>query len=155
MEIQIRKGVADDIDKAFDLVMELARYEKAESEVINTAEQMKEDGFGDRPIFQFFVAEKGDKIIGMALYFYSYSTWKGKSVYMDDLIVTEEYRSKGIGKSLMIQVIKEAKKEKCGKLHWQVLDWNEPAINYYESLGANFDAGWINCDLKSEQLSRF
>lgn len=155
MDIKIRKGTKEDIKKVYDLVLELARFEKAEHEVINTPEKMMEEGFGSKPFFQFFVAEKANEIIGMALYFFSYSTWKGKSLYLDDLVVTEEYRNRGIGKSLMIEVIKEAKKENCGKLHWQVLDWNEPAINYYKALGSSFDGEWINCALTNDQLNRY
>lgn len=148
----IRKGIKEDIDQVFQLVLELARFENAEHEVKNSVSRMKEEGFKNNPAFEFFVAEFEEKIVGMALYYFSYSTWKGRSIYIDDLVVLENYRRQGIGDRLLKEVLKVAKKEKCGKVHWQVLDWNKPAINYYRKIGAEFDGEWINCAISYEQL---
>ncbi len=144
-EIIIRKGREEDLEQVLDLVKELAVFEKAEHEVSNSVERMKKEGFGDRPAFEFFVAEISNRIVGIALYYFSYSTWKGRSLYLDDLIVTEKYRRNGIGDKLFQAVYKVAKDENCGKIHWQVLSWNEPAIKYYEKVGASFDDDWVNC----------
>ena len=151
----IRKGQEDDLPQVLELVKELATFEKAPEEVVNTTEKMIGEGFGNRPYFEFFIAEEHEQIIGLALYFFSYSTWKGKSLYLDDIIVTETSRGKGIGKALFKKVAEVAKDENCGKMHWQVLDWNEPAIDYYKKLGASFDREWINCALTSEQLKNY
>jgi len=147
----IRKGKKEDIPQVFNLVKELSIFEKAEEKVANTIERMEMEGFGDNPAFKFFVAEVNGQIVGMALYYFSYSTWKGRSLYIDDLIVTEAFRKKGIGDQLFQKVFEVAKKEKCGKIHWQVLDWNTPAINYYKKLGAEFEGEWINCAITSDK----
>lgn len=152
----VRKGVADDIPVVFALVQTLAIYEKALSEVINTPEQLLQDGFGERAYFEFFVAETAKKeVVGMILYYYSYSTWKGKSLYVDDLVVNEAHRGQGVGYLLFDALIKEAVTQNVGKLHWQVLDWNEPAIRFYKRLGAVFDPEWVNCKLSREQLQAY
>jgi GNAT superfamily N-acetyltransferase len=155
MKVEIRKGLRRDIPGAFKLVKELAEFEKAPEEVINTIEQLEEDRFGNRPYFDFFVADLNGEIVGLALYFFSYSTWKGKSLFLDDLIVTEKYRRNGIGQKLFNEVAKVAKEENCGKMHWQVLDWNTPAIEYYKTLGTRFDGEWVNCILSKEELSKY
>jgi GNAT superfamily N-acetyltransferase len=134
------------------LIKELALYEKAPDEVITSEEQMHEDGFGENPIFKFIVAEVNKEIVGMALYYWKYSTWKGKGIYLDDIIVTENHRRKGIGKLLMDEIIKIAAREKANKLEWQVLDWNEPAINFYKKYNVEFDGEWINCKISGEEL---
>lgn len=152
METKIREGNPEDIPAIFALVNELALYEKAPQEVITTVEQMYEDGFGANAIFKFIVAELNSQIVGMALYYWKYSTWKGKGIYLDDIIVTEKHRRKGIGKLLMDEIIKIAMKEKANKLEWQVLDWNEPAINFYRKYNVEFDDEWINCKLTRKQL---
>ena len=108
---------------------------------------MEEDGFGKNPVFNFYVAELNNKIIGIAVYFIKYSTWKGKGLYLDDLFVTEKFRGKGIGKKLFDIIIEEAKKIKAKQLHWQVLDWNTPAIDFYKKYGATIDAEWLDCKL--------
>ncbi len=151
-DILIRKGTIDDIEEVFDLVLELARFEKEEHQVLNSVDRMKEEGFSANPAFEFFVAESAEKIVGMALYYFSYSTWKGKSLYIDDLVVYPEYRRQGIGDQLMKKVLEIGKEENCGKVHWQVLDWNEPAINYYKKIGAEFDGAWINCAIPNCKL---
>lgn len=151
-DILIRWGTKDDLPRVFALVKELSIFERAEHEVTNTVEKMEKEGFGEHPAFSFFVAELGNEIVGLALYYFSYSTWKGRSLYIDDLIVTEKYRKNGIGDKLFKAVLQVAKEESCGKIHWQVLDWNQPAINYYSKIGASFDDGWINCAITSDKF---
>ena len=147
MEVLIRQGEKSDLPAALDLIKELATYEKALDQVTNTIEMMQEDGFGDNPIFGFFVAEQLDKIVGLSLYYYRYSTWKGKRLYLEDIIVTEAYRGDGIGKILLERTIQKAKDEECTGMMWQVLDWNEPAINFYQKYDTKFDSEWVNCNL--------
>jgi GNAT superfamily N-acetyltransferase len=153
--MQIREGKREDLPQVLELIKELALYEKAPHEVDNTEERMLEDGFGDKPVFEFFVAEADNKIVGIAIYFYSYSTWKGKCIYLEDLIVTESYRGKGLGKALFDKVVEKAKEVDARRVSWQVLDWNEPAINFYKSLDAVLDPEWINCKLTKEQIKKY
>ena len=153
-EIVIRKGNQNDVDAALGLVKELAHYEKAPYEVEVTVEEMKNWGFGQNKVFDFFVAESNGKIIGLALYYYKYSTWKGKCMFLEDIIVTESMRGKGIGKLLFDEVVKVAKAEKVRRLEWQVLEWNEPAINFYRKYNAVLDGEWINCKLTNQHLEK-
>ena len=146
-DIKIRKGEKDDLPRAFELIQELALYEKAPEEVTNTHEMMIVDGFGDHPVYAFIVAEVDDVIVGMSMYYYRYSTWKGKRLYLEDLIVTEEYRGKGVGKLLFDKTIEVARETNCTGMMWQVLDWNEPAINFYKRYDTKFDGEWLNCHL--------
>jgi GNAT superfamily N-acetyltransferase len=145
--ITIRKGTPADVEAAFRLIKELAAFEKAPEQVINTVEQMLIDGYGEKPIFDLLVAEKDQKIAGIAIYFIKYSTWKGKCLYLDDIVVQESLRGKGIGKHLFDAVVAEAKLCNCQQLQWQVLNWNEPAINFYKKYDTVFDAEWINCKI--------
>jgi GNAT superfamily N-acetyltransferase len=147
MNIQVRKGTPEDVPQVFKLVQELAVYEKAADQVSNTPEQMLEDGFGPNPIYGLLVAEVDGKIVGISMYYTRYSTWKGKRLYLEDLIVTESMRGSGLGKMLLNATIAEARATQCTGVMWQVLDWNEPAIKFYESYGARLDAEWINCHL--------
>jgi GNAT superfamily N-acetyltransferase len=153
MDLLIRKGEEEDIPALLNLIKELAKFEKAENEVSVSIESMKNDAFGTNKIFDFIVAENQNDIIGAAVFFNKYSTWKGKCVYLDDIIVNEKYRKKGIGTLLMNAVIDEAKKRKAKRLEWQVLDWNEPAINFYKKFDAILDETWINCKFTEAQLS--
>jgi GNAT superfamily N-acetyltransferase len=145
--INIRKGNKDDLPRVLELIRELALFEKAPDEVENTVKDMEEDGFGQDAAYKLLVAEMDNKIVGIAVYFIKYSTWKGKGIYLDDLLVTEEYRGKGIGKKLFDEVIDEAKKINAKQMHWQVLDWNTPAIDFYKKYGASIDAEWLDCKL--------
>jgi GNAT superfamily N-acetyltransferase len=148
MQFSIRKGTKADIPAVFDLIVELAVYEKAPHEVTNSVEQMYKDGFGEHPLFGFFVAETTEKqIVGLSLYYYRYSTWKGKRLYLEDLIVTQEMRGHGLGEKLLQATITEAKDTQCTGVMWQVLDWNEPAIKFYERFGVRFDGEWVNVHL--------
>jgi GNAT superfamily N-acetyltransferase len=151
----IRPGKREDLPQVLELIRELALFEKAPEEVINTLERMEEDGFGKNPCYRLLVAEMEGAIQGMALYFIKYSTWKGKGIYLDDLVVREKYRGRGIGRQLFEAVLAKAKKEGARQLHWQVLDWNEPAIRFYRKYNANFDSEWIDCKLNEEQIHNF
>ena len=143
-DIQIREGKPEDIPQVLGLIKELAEYEKALNEVVNTEEQLLEDGFGKNPLYGLYVAETKGKLVGMALFFYRYSTWKGKVMYLEDIYVQPEYRGNKLGQSFFEVLIERAKKEKCARVAWQVLEWNKPAIHFYEKLGAEFDAEWVN-----------
>ena len=145
--IIIRKGKIEDLHSVLDLIKELALFEKAPEQVTNTVKAMEEDGFGKNPAYQLLVAELENEIVGIAIYFIKYSTWKGKGIYLDDLLVTEKHRGKGIGKKLFDEVIEEAKKINAKQLHWQVLDWNTPAIEFYKKYGASIDAEWLDCKI--------
>ncbi|MFT6867488.1 MAG: GNAT superfamily N-acetyltransferase [Cyclobacteriaceae bacterium] len=145
--IQIRKGTKSDLPSAFELIKELALFEKAPDEVSNTLEMMEKDGFGEHPIYWYIVAEDGGEIVGMSMYYYRYSTWKGKRLYLEDLVVTESRRGTGIGKMLFERTVEIGKETDCTGMMWQVLDWNEPAINFYQEYGTKMDSGWLNCSL--------
>jgi GNAT superfamily N-acetyltransferase len=153
--IIIRKGTKSDIPAVLNLIKELALYEKAPEEVTNTIADMELDGFGDQPVFRMLVAENEGNVVGMAIYFIKYSTWKGKGVYLDDIVVNESFRGKGIGKLLLDEVIRDCKSLGAKQLHWQVLDWNEPAIGFYRKYASSFDNEWINCKLTEEQINSF
>ncbi len=131
-----------------ELIQELADYEKAPDEVENTVELMEEEGFGEHPIFGFLVAVRGEEIIGTAIYYTKYSTWKGKKFYLEDLVVTESERGTGVGKALFEECLRLTKEGGFYSMMWQVLDWNEPAIKFYERYGSEFSREWIDCQLK-------
>jgi GNAT superfamily N-acetyltransferase len=155
IDIKIRKGVEADLDQVLGLVKELAAYEKAPNEVEVTIEEMHNWGFGKDKVFEFFVAEHEHKIIGIALYYYKYSTWKGKCLFLEDIIVTETYRRYGLGSKLFNEVALVAKQQQVRRMEWQVLDWNEPAINFYKKYSAHLDGEWINGKLSHTQLQTF
>lgn len=155
MNFLIRKGIKQDLPQVLGLIKELAVYEKAPDEVTVSVSDMKRDGFGENPVFEFFVAEADHKIIGIALYYIKYSTWKGKCVFLEDIIVTEQYRKHGIGKKLFDEVVKVAKAMKVERLEWQVLEWNTPAIEFYKKLNTHFDNEWINCKLTGKEIQKY
>ena len=154
-QITIRVGKPTDIANALSLVKELAIYEKAPNEVEVTEGEMQNWGFGAGKIFDFFVAEHNGKMVGMALYYYKYSTWKGKCLFLEDIIVTEEFRGHGLGSRLFEEVARVAKESKVRRMEWQVLDWNEPAIRFYKKYQAVLDPEWINGKLTYGQLQGF
>lgn len=130
-----------------NLVKVLAEFENAADQVSNTTEQMLKDGFGENPIFGSFLAEVDGKIVGLSIYYYRYSTWKGKRLYLEDIVVEEDMRGKGVGKELFEKTVAKAKEENCSGMMWQVLDWNESAIDFYKKYGTKFDEEWVNCSL--------
>ena len=153
--IEIREGRKSDLPRVLELIKELADFEKASHEVSNTVARLEEDGFGVNPVFGCFVAEEKQKIYGIALYYYRYSTWKGKRLYLEDIVVTHEKRGIGIGKLLFEATMKKALSEKCTGMMWQVLDWNSSAIDFYKRYHTRFDHEWINCHLETEQIKAF
>jgi GNAT superfamily N-acetyltransferase len=149
----IRPGKKADLPRVLELIKELALYEKAPHEVTNTLALMEHDGFGPNPIYGFFVAEnEHNRIVGLSLYYWRYSTWKGKRLYLEDIIVTERERGAGIGKLLFDRTMQHALDQNCTGMMWQVLDWNEPAINFYKKYGSKLDGEWVNCHLESSQI---
>jgi GNAT superfamily N-acetyltransferase len=152
MSINLRIAKKEDCPRLLELVHELALFEKAPQEVTVTLAEFENAGFGSKPIWKAFVAETEDSIVGFALYYVRYSTWKGCRVYLEDLIVTESMRGKGVGKLLFNQLITETKELGYSGMVWQVLDWNEPAINFYKKYEASIEAGWLNASLSREQL---
>jgi GNAT superfamily N-acetyltransferase len=147
MNINIRKAVKEDCPRLLELIQELAEYEKAPNDVTVTLEHFIESGFGKKPVWWAFVAEVDGIVQGFALYYVRYSTWKGQAMYLEDIIVTESMRGKKLGKLLFDRLIDEAKEKKWTRIIWQVLDWNEPAINFYKKYNASFDDEWVNCSL--------
>jgi GNAT superfamily N-acetyltransferase len=152
MAINIRKGEKKDLPGVLRLVKELAEYERAPQEVTNTVERMEREGFGPNPVYGFFVAENENRIVGLSLYYYRYSTWKGKRLYLEDIIVTEEERGKGIGKLLFDKTLKKTVEDDCSGMTWQVLEWNEPAFNFYKKYRAKRDGEWVNCSLEENEI---
>lgn len=150
MDFNIRKATKEDLPQVLDLVKELALYEKAPEEVTITLEELEKDGFGEHPIYWIILAEDKSGILGMSFYYIRYSTWKGKCLYLEDIVVKEEYRGKKIGKVLFEETIKAAKEMNAKLMNWQVLDWNEPAINFYKKFEAELDGEWINGKLRFE-----
>jgi GNAT superfamily N-acetyltransferase len=145
--INIRKAERKDCWQLLELVKELATYEKAPGEVTVTLTHFEESGFGVKPVWWAFVAEEGNVLLGFALYYIRYSTWKGQRMYLEDIVVTEAARGKGIGRLLFDKLIEEAKQKAFSGIVWQVLEWNEPAINFYKKYNTSFDPEWINCSL--------
>jgi ribosomal protein S18 acetylase RimI-like enzyme len=143
----IRPATKQDCKAMLELIKELALYEKAPDEVTVTLEHFIESGFGVSPIWWGYVCEVDTKIVGMALCYTRFSTWKGQRCYLEDLIVSETYRAHGYGKILMDAVIKDAQEKNMNGVVWQVLDWNLPAIEFYKKYQANFDAEWVNCSI--------
>jgi len=152
MSIIIRAGDKADLPSILELIKELADYERAPAEVEVTVAEMENWGFGKDKIFSFFIAEKDNVIVGLALYYYKYSTWKGKCLFLEDIIVTEKMRGTGIGKLLFDKIVEVAKHEKVRRLEWQVLEWNEPAIKFYKKYNATLDPEWLNGKLTHHQL---
>lgn len=147
MQVQIRRAVKEDCYRLLELIQELAVYERAPDEVTVKFDHFVESGFGQNPVWWAFVAEVEGNIEGFALYYIRYSTWKGQRLYLEDLIVTEKMRGKGLGKELFDRIVQEGREKGFSGMMWQVLDWNEPAINFYRKYETNFDSGWVNCTI--------
>jgi GNAT superfamily N-acetyltransferase len=157
MSFIIRHGDEKDVPGMMKLVRELALFERAPEEVVNTEKKLLEDGFGKHPLYKVIIAEAVDTndVIGMALYYTAYSTWKGKMLFLDDLVVTESYRRYGIGRKLINEFLRDAKEQGVNQVRWQVLDWNEPAIAFYKSLGVDMDAEWITVKMSKGQIDKY
>ena len=145
--IELRRASQEDIPSILELVNALALFEKAPEEVTATIQDYIENGFGDNPIFFCFLAYYNGELAGFSLWYYRFSTWKGKRFYLEDLYVKDEYRGKGIGQGLIEACIEEAKRTKCTGMMRQVLDWNTSAIEFYKKYNASFDGEWLNVNL--------
>ena len=152
MSVTIRYAKLEDCERMLELINELALYEKAPEEVTVTLDEFKDAGFGNNLVWKAFVAEIDKKIEGFALYYTRYSTWKGCRLYLEDFIVTEKMRGQGIGKLLFEEILKEAKNNNFSGVVWQVLDWNQPAINFYNKYQAHVENGWLNASLSKDQI---
>ena len=155
MNAAIREARLADCSRILELINELAVYERAPEEVTVTLAEFEDAGFGQKPVWKAFVAELDETIVGFALYYVRYSTWKGCRLYLEDFIVTERHRGKGIGKQLFDSVVLEAHKKGFNGMTWQVLDWNEPALNFYKKYEAGVEAGWLNGSLSKQQLASY
>jgi GNAT superfamily N-acetyltransferase len=155
MQVHLRVAVKEDCVRLLELVNELALYEKAPQEVTVTLTEFEDAGFGEKPVWRAYVAQVDGLIVGFALYYTRFSTWKGCRMYLEDFIVTETMRGKGIGKLLFEQLLVEAKEKGYSGMVWQVLDWNEPAINFYNKYSASFEAGWVNASISTAQLQNY
>jgi len=144
MKITIRKAEKKDCPRLLELIKELALYEKAPQEVTVSMTEFEDAGFGKNPVWEGYVAELDGNIEGMVLYYIRYSTWKGRRLYLEDLIVTDKHRGKGLGKLLFEKALQISEESNYSGMVWQVLDWNEPAINFYRKYKAEFDPGWLN-----------
>ena len=149
IDIKIRRAIKEDCAAMLELIKELAVYENAPDEVTVNFDHFVESGFGANPVYWAFVAEANGLVVGFALYYTRYSTWKGQRMYLEDLLVTKAWRSKGIGAQLFERLLKEAREKKYSGMVWQVLDWNDPAINFYRKYEeVQFDNEWVNCSIK-------
>ena len=153
--MQIRKATANDMPSVLELIQELATFEKEPDAVVVTVDDLIRDGFLENPLFQCFVAEEENNIIGMALYYYRYSTWKGKTIHLEDLIVKESKRRTGAGFALYKEIIKQGKAKNVRRIEWNVLDWNTPAINFYEKSGAKVLGDWRVVQMDDKGIEQF
>ncbi|WP_286914450.1 GNAT family N-acetyltransferase [Flavobacterium sp. UBA4197] len=151
----IREGRKEDMPAVLDLIQELATFEKEPDAVVITAEDLVRDGFGDRPLFKTFIAEVDSEIVGMALYYHRYSTWKGKTIHLEDLIVKEKMRGTGLGHALYAEIIKQGKKDNVRRIEWAVLDWNQNAIAFYEKSGAKVLKDWYVVQMSEAGIADF
>lgn len=151
--LTIRKAELEDFTAIYDLIHELAVFEQAPQEPSNPMKRFIEEGTCKNPRFHVIVAEENNVLAGMALYYFGYSSWKGSMLYLDDLIVKEAYRRKGIGKLLMDELLKIAKEEKINQLRWHVLDWNESAIRFYKKYPVSFDSTWVTVKIEKDALA--
>lgn len=162
--MKIRKGEKEDMSGVLALIQELAAFEKEPDAVLITEEDLVRDGFGENPLFHVFVAEvekdssdneQSKEIVGIALYYYRYSTWKGKTIHLEDLIVKDSMRGTGLGYALYSEIIKQAKKDQVRRIEWAVLDWNTPAIDFYEKSGAKVFDEWRVAQMDEAGINSF
>jgi GNAT superfamily N-acetyltransferase len=153
--LNIRRATSDDIPTILDFIRALAEYEREPQAAVATADDLLRDGFGPTPKYWCVIAEWDGAPAGFAFYFYNYSTWQGRpGLYLEDLFVHPEFRGKGIGKALLLHLARIAVDENCGRFQWQVLDWNKPAIDFYESLGAKVMKEWLTMRVEGEALQK-
>ena len=153
--MNIRKGKIEDMPAVLGLIKELATFEKEPNAVVVTVADLERDGFGESPLFHTFIAEENEEIVGMALYYYRYSTWKGKTIHLEDLIVKEEKRAAGLGFKLYSEVIAQGKCDGVRRIEWNVLDWNAPAIEFYEKSGAKVFKDWLVAQMDEKGIDAF
>ena len=153
--MNIRKGNRQDMEAVLGLIQDLANFEKEPNAVVITVEDLIRDGFGSNPLFQVFVAEVELEVVGIALYYYRYSTWKGKTIHLEDLVVKEKMRGSGVGFALYSEVIKQGKKDGVRRIEWNVLDWNTPAINFYKKSGAKVLDDWRVVQMNEQGIINF
>lgn len=151
----IRKGIPEDMPAVLELIKELAVFENEPNAVVITADDLVNDGFSEQPLFYVFVAEIASQIVGIALYYYRYSTWKGKTIHLEDLIIQQNMRGSGLGYALYSEVIKQGKKDKVRRIEWNVLDWNTPAINFYKNSGAIILDDWKVAQMNEDAINYF
>ena len=155
MSFEVRKGEEKDVQTVLDLITELAVFEKEPEAVEITVDDLLKDGFSSNPKFKLFVAEEAEKVIGIALFYERYSTWKGRAIHLEDLIVTESKRNLGVGKALYSAVLKYAFNNNYKRVAWEVIDWNTNAINFYKSTGATYLNDWSVVQMDNENLIKF
>ena len=153
--MNIRKGNPEDMEAVLGLIKELAVFENESNAVVITAEDLVRDGFSASPSFQVFVAEVASQIVGIALYYYRYSTWKGKTIHLEDLVVKENMRGSGVGFALYSEIIKQGKKDNVRRIEWNVLDWNTPAIEFYKKSGAKIVDDWKVVQMEEQAINYF
>ncbi len=153
--MNIRKGEKKDMKAVLDLIQELATFEKEPYAVVVTVADLERDGFGETPLFYTFVAEVDNEIVGTALYYYRYSTWKGKTIHLEDLIVKEKMRGSGLGFALYSKIIEQGKHDKVRRIEWNVLDWNTPAIDFYVKSGAKVLDTWRVAQMDENGINEF
>ncbi|MBP1223433.1 GNAT family N-acetyltransferase [Flavobacterium sp. 1355] len=153
--MNIRKGNPEDMRSVLGLIQELAIFEKEPEAVVISEEDLIRDGFGEKPLFHVFVAEVEEEIVGIALYYYRYSTWKGKTIHLEDLIVKEKMRGTGLGSALYAEIMKQGKRDNVRRVEWNVLDWNTPAVNFYKNSGAKILDGWQVVQMDEAGINSF
>lgn len=153
--MNIRKGNPEDMKAVLGLIQELAIFEKEPAAVLVTESDLIRDGFGDSPLFHVFVAEVDTEIVGIALYYYRFSTWKGKTIHLEDLIVKNKMRGSGLGMALYSEIMQQAKKDNVRRVEWNVLDWNTPAIKFYENSGAKVFEEWRVVQMDEAGINTF
>ncbi|WP_010135046.1 GNAT family N-acetyltransferase [Ochrovirga pacifica] len=155
MNYTIRKAKRKDVPTIYSLIQELAVFEKEPEAVEITVQDLEEDGFGEQPKFEVFIAENNEKVLGMALFYYRYSTWKGKTIHLEDLIVKEDARGKGVGRLLYNEVLKYAHQLQVRRVEWAVLNWNTPAVEFYKNSGADIFEDWRIVQMNQQQLDDY
>ncbi len=153
--MNIRKGTKNDMKSVLELIQELAVFEKEPEAVVVTVANLEQDGFGTDPLFYTFVAEVNNEIVGMALYYYRYSTWKGKTIHLEDLLIKEKMRGSGLGFALYSKIMEQGKADGVRRIEWNVLDWNTPAIAFYEKTGAKVLEDWRVAQMDEQGINEF